>query len=67
MHNQAKNVSYRLMGYRTKGVWTKAVGRTLISATILLLAATSGSAQPALTDHFRPSHGPMMADNIPWD
>ena len=67
MHNQAKNVSYRLMGYRTKGVWTQGVRRTLICATILLLAATSGSAQPALTDHFRPSHGPMIADNIPWD
>jgi len=67
MHNQAKNVSYRLMGYRTKGVWTQAARRTLICATILLLAATSGSTQPALTDHFGHSHGPMMADNIPWD
>jgi len=67
MHNQAKNVSYRLIGYRTKGVWTQAVRRTLISAMILLLAATSGSARPALTDHFRPSHAPMMAYNIPWD
>ena len=67
MHNQVKNVSHRLISYRTKGVWAQAVRRTLIFATILLLAATSGSAQPAFTDHFRPSYGPMMAENIPWD